>query len=61
MKLKMLTTYGSPTRIIDAGKVGEFEQAEAKALIDGGYAVPLGQELPPDRARRIREQADKEE
>ena len=42
MKLKMLTSYASPKRYVDAGKIAEFDAKEAKDLIDGGFAVEVG-------------------
>lgn len=45
MLVQMRTRYCSPKAICDPGKTIDVPEAEAKALIDGGYAVKAGESL----------------
>lgn len=40
MRVRMKTLYASPERAVSPDQIADFPPAEAKALIDGGYAVP---------------------
>ena len=44
--LKLRSLYASPTRTVQAGEIADFDDAEAQALLDGGYAELLG--IPAD-------------
>jgi hypothetical protein len=55
MRVRMRTIYASPTITIDAGAEGELPDAEAKALIEGGYAERVSAE--PD-STPVPERAD---
>jgi hypothetical protein len=39
MKMQMKTLMAGPNGVIKAGQVVELPEAEAQALIDGGYAI----------------------
>lgn len=41
MKLKMLTSMSGPTLTLAPDDEHEFEAAEAKRLIEAGFAVPV--------------------
>lgn len=42
MKVKMLTIYASAAMTVPAGSVIDVPEAEARALVDGGYALADG-------------------
>ncbi|MGW1035011.1 hypothetical protein ACWD4Z_22845 [Streptomyces antibioticus] len=52
-RVTMKTLYAGPTRSVPAGATAEFEDAEAEALVTGGYGVYEGDTRP------IPESADK--
>lgn len=56
MKLKMLTTYATATRMVHAGKIAEFSDEEAKQLLDGRYAMRV-EDQPETTSRRPLERA----
>jgi hypothetical protein len=41
MKIKMLTLQAGPTGVREVGSVHDVDDKEAKALIAGGYAIPV--------------------
>ena len=53
MKIKMLTLQAGPTVVREVGHVYDVPQAEAKVLIDGGYAVEVKREMLVERAVRV--------
>lgn len=53
MKIKMLTLQAGPEVVREVGHVYDVPQAEAKVLIDGGYAVEVKREMPVERAVRV--------
>lgn len=50
MKIRMLTSLCGPDYQHPSGAVVEFSAAEAKSLIEAGYAEPVG-EKPSKRAQ----------
>lgn len=51
-RIRMRTRYANAVQAIEPGRVGEVDAAEAKALVDGGYAVYVtaeGLDEPPRR------------
>lgn len=42
MRVRMSTLYAGPSGIIHQGKEGDIPEAEAQALIAGGYAEAVG-------------------
>jgi hypothetical protein len=43
MKIKLITLYAGPFGVIQPGEVADLPQAEAQALIAGGYAKPVAE------------------
>lgn len=48
-RVRMMTLYAGPDRSVSAGAVAEFDDAEAAALVEGGYGVYAD---PPPPARK---------
>ena len=42
MRVQMKTLYAGPSGVIHQGKEGDIPEAEAQALIAGGYADAVG-------------------
>ena len=42
MRVRMKTLYAGPAGVIHQGKEGDIPEAEAQALIAGGYADAVG-------------------
>lgn len=53
MKIKMLTLQAGPEVVREVGHIYDVPQAEAKVLIDGGYAVEVKRDVPVERAVRV--------
>ncbi len=53
MKIKMLTLQAGPDVVREVGHIYDVPQAEAKALIDGKYAVEVKRDVPVERAVRV--------
>jgi hypothetical protein len=53
MRVKMLTTYAGPAGSCAPGKTIDLPEAQAKGLIDGGYAELVG-ETGAEKPRRGR-------
>lgn len=49
-RVTMKTLYAGPTRSVQAGQTAEFDDAEAEALVSGGYAVYEGDARPEPRS-----------
>lgn len=49
-RVTMKTLYASPSRTVAAGATAEFEDAEAEALVTGGYGVYEGDTRPRPEA-----------
>jgi hypothetical protein len=49
----MKTLQAGPDVVREVGHVYDVPQAEAKQLIDGGYAVEVKRDLPIERAVRV--------
>ena len=49
MRVKLLTIYAGPAGSYSAGSVVDFDEADAKPLIDGGYATQVEE---PKRPRK---------
>ncbi len=52
VRIRMRTRYATAEQAIEPGKVGLVDEKEAKALVDGGYAVYVdaeGKDTPPRR------------
>ncbi|WP_405930325.1 hypothetical protein [Streptomyces sp. NBC_00827] len=57
--ITMKTLYASATRSVQAGQTAEFEDAEADALVAGGYGVYEGDTRPRPRQVEVVELKDK--
>lgn len=53
MKIKMKTLQAGPDVVREVGQIYDIPQAEAKQLIDGGYAVEVKRDTPIERAVRV--------
>lgn len=53
MKIKMKTLQAGPDVVREVGHIYDVPQAEAKVLIDGGYAVEVKRDVPVERAVRV--------
>jgi hypothetical protein len=53
MKIKMRTLQAGPDVVREVGHIYDVPQAEAKVLIDGGYAVEVKRDMPVERAVRV--------
>lgn len=42
MKVRMLTSFGTADRNYNAGEEVDLDKDEAKALLDAGFAEPIG-------------------
>jgi hypothetical protein len=60
MKVRMLTGFGTADRNYHTGDEIDLEQDEAKALVEAGYAEPLGS-APAKRASTRKAPAKKKE
>lgn len=49
MKIRMNTTAAGPSGVLRAGKVADVPDEQAKAFIQGGYAVPIGAAAEPEK------------
>ncbi|MFD9445506.1 hypothetical protein ACFWBR_42325 [Streptomyces sp. NPDC060006] len=45
-RVTMKTLYAGPDRTVQAGQTAEFEEAEAEALVAGGYGIYEGDTRP---------------
>lgn len=50
MIIKMLALQAGPTVTREAGKLYDVPDKEAKALIEGGYALEVSRETPVEKA-----------
>ncbi len=50
MRIEMKTLYAGPDRTISPGQVVDLPDDEARELIDGGYAVQVGDDQGDDEA-----------
>lgn len=61
MKIEMKTLYAGPSGSINPGQVADLPDAEARALIDGGYAISAEPEKPAPKAKPKKDTPQPEE